>query len=352
MTSEVESSRRASIYDVAREAGVSHMTVSRVLNDHPNIREATKKRVLEAIKVTNYTPSSIARALATQKAMRIGVLVDSPVQYGPNSTLRALESAARQHGYVISSVSFSAPGDGEEVEDGIAELVTQGIDAICVIAPRLSSLDKVRRKAPGLPTVIVQSEPATEMHTVSVDQRSGAESAVKHLIELGHTSILHLAGPMDWHDSRVRAQAFQETLEAAGLVSAPPIIGDWSSDSGYDVGKSADLGDATAIFASNDQMALGLIHGLQERGLKVPDDMSIVGFDDLPDARHFLPPLTTIRQNFSDLGIQVIELLVRAIEGGVSPYARELIEPKLMIRLSTGAPPKTPRAGALAQAGR
>src|SRR5699024_10402257 len=190
------------------------------------------------------------------------------------------------------------------------------------------------------PTVIVQSERATEMHTVSVDQRSGAESAVKHLIELGHKSILHLAGPMDWHDSRVRAQAFQETLEAAGLASAPPIIGDWSSDSGYEAGKSADLGDATAIFASNDQMALGLIHGLQDRGLKVPDDMSIVGFDDLPDARHFLPPLTTIRQNFSDLGIQVIELLVRAIEGGVTPYARELIEPKLITRLSTGVPPK------------
>src|SRR5690625_7468474 len=119
------------------------MTVSRVLNDHPNIREATKKRVLEAIKVTNYTPSSIARALATQKAMRIGVLVDSPVQYGPNSTLRALESAARVHGYMISSVSFWGWDDEDYVEYGIVVLVMQGINCICVIVPSLSCLDNV-----------------------------------------------------------------------------------------------------------------------------------------------------------------------------------------------------------------
>ncbi len=341
MTEEVEPAgwRRASIYDVAREAGVSHMTVSRVLNHHPNIRESTKKRVLEAIETTNYMPSSIARALAMQRAMRIGVLVDSPVQYGPNSTLRALESAAREHGYMISSVSFSGTDDEDYVENGVVELVTQGIDGICVIAPRLSSLDKVRRKAPGLPTVVVQPESAADMHTVSVDQRAGAEAAVKHLIDLGHKSILHLAGPLDWHDSRVRADAFVATLEEAGLEVREPVMGDWSSDSGYEIGKTHPLDGATAIFASNDQMALGLVHGLLERGLRVPDDVSIVGFDDLPDARHFLPPLTTVRQNFSGLGVRVIELLVKAIKGGEAPFARELIEPKLIVRASSGVVP-------------
>lgn len=338
MTEEAETTgwRRASIYDVAREAGVSHMTVSRVLNDHPNIRASTKKRVLDAIRVTNYTPSSIARALAMQRAMRIGVIVDSPVQYGPNSTLRALENAAREHGYLVSSVSFSSNDDEDHVENGIVELVTQGIDGICVIAPRLSSLDTVRRKAPGLPTVVVQPEPIEGIHTVSVDQRAGAEAAVQHLIDLGHQEIVHLAGPLDWHDSRVRAEAYRTTMEQANLSVRDPLIGDWSSDSGYEFGKEYPLDGATAIFASNDQMALGLIHGLLERGLDVPQDVSIVGFDDLPDSRHFLPPLTTVRQNFTGLGVRIIELLVAAIDGTAGPYAQELIAPELMTRSSSG----------------
>lgn len=327
--------RRASIYDVAKEAGVSHMTVSRVLNGHPNIRESTKQRVLDAIKSTNYTRSSIARALATQRAMRIGVLVDSPVQYGPNSTLRALESAARHHGYMVSAVSFAQDGEADHVEEGIAELVTQGIDGLCIIAPRFSSLDKVRKKAPGLPTVVVQSDHATDMHTVAVDQAAGAKQAVEHLVELGHSSILHVAGPLDWYDSRVRAEAFAESLHRAGLHAHSPIFGDWSSDSGYEVGKTFPLNEATAFFVSNDQMALGLIHGLHERGLRVPEDVSVVGFDDLPDARHFLPPLTTVRQNFAGLGVRIIELLMQTIEDPTAKFERQLIEPELIIREST-----------------
>lgn len=340
MTEEIENTgwRRASIYDVAREAGVSHMTVSRVLNNHPNIRKTTKERVLEAIKVTNYTPSSIARALAMQRAMRIGVLVDSPVEYGPNSTLRALENAAREHGYMVSSVSFSGHDDADHVENGIVELVTQGIDGICVIAPRLSSLDMVRRKAPGLPTIVVQPEALDDMHTISVDQYAGAQEAMNHLLELGHKKILHMAGPLDWHDSRARAAAFKDVLDAAGLEARDPIIGDWSSDSGYEVGKNYELDGATAIFASNDQMALGLVHGLRDRGLSVPEDISIVGFDDLPDARHFLPPLTTVRQNFSGLGVRLIDLLVAAIDGAGEPFSRELIAPELITRASSAAP--------------
>src|SRR5699024_2891748 len=172
--------RRASIYDVAKLAGVSHMTVSRVLNGHPNIREVTRDRVLAAIEETNYTRSSIARALATQRAMRIGVLVDSPVHYGPNSTLRALESAARGPGYTVSAVS-SSDEDEAHVDTGIVELVTQGVDGLCMIAPRVSSLDKIRQRAQGLPTLVIQAEPVSDMHTAAVDQLAGARAAVQHL---------------------------------------------------------------------------------------------------------------------------------------------------------------------------
>src|SRR5690625_2138075 len=328
--------RRASTYDVAELAGVAHMTVSRVLNGHPNIRESTRNRVLEAIEETNVTRSSTARAPAPQRAMRIGVLVDSPVHYGPNSTLRALESAAREHGYSVNAVSF--PEDDEaRVDDGILELVTQGVDGLCMIAPRVSSLEHLRRRASELPTLVVQADPVADMHTAAVDQRAGAVAAVHHLLELGHEQVLHLAGPLDWYDSRARAEGWANALEIAGLSRAEPIIVGWVSASGYEVGKNHDFNRATAIFASNDQMALGLIHGMAERGIRVPHDISVVGFDDLPDARHFLPPLTTIRQDFASLGELILSLLIAAIEG-TPTSGRHLIEPTLIVRESTAAP--------------
>jgi len=332
--------RRASIYDVANHAGVSHMTVSRVLNDHPNIRESTRQRVLQAIAEMNYTPSSIARALATQRAMRIGVLIDAPVQYGPGSTLRALEAAARSVGYSVSAFSIS-DDDDTQIDAGVLELVAQGVDALCVIAPRASSLDALRRQKTGLPTIVVKAEEDADWHTVAVDQRAGAMSAVTHLIERGHRSIAHLAGPLDWYDARERAGGWRDALALAGLSAPPPVAGDWTSDCGYAVGLDADRAFAaadpvTAVFAANDQMALGLIHGLADRGIRVPEDISVVGFDDLPDARHFLPPLTTVRQDFAALGELVLRQIVAAIDGEQNTR-HDLIEPTLVVRSSTAA---------------
>jgi DNA-binding LacI/PurR family transcriptional regulator len=329
--------QRPSIYDVARQAGVSHMTVSRVLNGHPNIRESTRERVLRAIEEMNYTRSSIARALATRRAMRIGVLVDSAMQWGPNSTLRAIESAARDVGYAISAFSIS---DDEESQlaAGVVELVTQGVDALCVIAPRASSLDLLRKQSTGLPTLVIKTEPEAEMHTAAVDQRAGAMAAVRHLIELGHRSIAHLSGPLDWYDARAREQGWRDALVDAGLRMPPPVVGDWTSDCGYEFGRTYDFSQATAVFAANDQMALGLVHGLSERGLRVPEDVSVVGFDDLPDARHFLPPLTTVRQDFAALGALALQLIIAAIDGENEMEHHDIIAPRLIIRSSTAAP--------------
>ncbi|MFK4761665.1 LacI family DNA-binding transcriptional regulator [Microbacterium sp. ZW T5_45] len=325
--------RKPSIYDVAERAGVSHMTVSRVLNGHPNIRESTRVKVMTAIDELSYTRSSIARALATNRAMRIGVIIDNPGFYGPNSVLRAIEVAAREHGYAVSSF---AAGDADDrgADAGAVELLTQGVDALCVIAPRASSLDLLRQQAISVPTLVVKEEPDDQMHSVCIDQRAGAAAAVRHLIELGHERILHIAGPPDWFDAKARTESWQVTLEAAGLPVAPPLIGDWSSDSGYAFGRELELGDATAVFVANDQMALGLMHGLAERGIRVPDDVSVVGFDDVPDARHYLPPLTTVRQHFDKLGQAVIGELVAAIEGEETEE-RELIQPELRVRAST-----------------
>ncbi|WP_307483296.1 LacI family DNA-binding transcriptional regulator [Microbacterium trichothecenolyticum] len=327
--------QRPSIYDVARRAGVSHMTVSRVMNGHPNIRESTRARVLQAIEEMNYTPSSIARALATRRARRIGVLIDGPVQNGPNNTLRALEKAAREVGYAVSAFSIG-DDDASQLDTGVMELVTQGVDALCVIAPRESSLDLLRQQTTGLPTIVIKAEADPSWHTVGVDQREGARLAVRHLIGLGHRTIAHLAGPMDWLDARERAEGWRECLAEAGLSEGPYIVGDWTSDFGFGVAQSHDLGETTAIFAANDQIALGVVHGLHKRGIRVPDDISVVGFDDLSDARHFLPPLTTVRQDFADLGELALQQIIAAIEGETDP-THDMIQPRLVVRESTAA---------------
>ncbi len=337
MTDPAQPWQRPSIYDVARRAGVSHMTVSRVLNEHPNIKESTRERVLQAIEEMHYTRSSIARALATRRAMRIGVIVDGPVEYGPSGTLRARERAARERGYATSAFSV-VEGDAESVETRIRDLVAQGVDALCVIAPRSSSLDLLRRHALRIPTLAITARSEPGLLTAGVDQHAGASAAVRHLVALGHREILHIAGPLDWLDARARAEAWRAVLDEEGLTVREPLVGDWTSDFGYGVGLGAEaIDDVTAVFVSNDQMALGLIHGLAERGLRVPDDISVVGFDDVPDARHFLPPLTTVRQDFAALGTSIVEMLVERIVDGGAPRSL-LREPELVLRSSTAAP--------------
>ena len=324
---------KTSIYDVAELAGVSHQTVSRVINGHPNIRDATRARVEQAMAEIDYHPSGIARALATSRTRRIGVIVDSPVQYGPSSTVRAIEEAAVEAGYGVNALS-----GGDDVD--LDRLRIQEIDALCVIAPRYSTLSTLRARASGVPLLLVKADPEHDVLAVAVDQYAGAVHAVDHLLELGHRRILHVGGPRDWADARVRARAYSERLAAEGLDPYPPILGDWTSDFGYRIGKHPTVipAEVTAVFAANDQMALGLVHGLHERGIRVPSDISVVGFDDLPDARHFLPPLTTVRQDFHALGTLALTTLIDALEGRATPLGR-MIEPELVVRAST-APPR------------
>lgn len=330
---------KPSIYDVARVAGVSHQTVSRVLNGHPNIREATRERVQDAIEQVGYTRNSIARALATNRTKRFGVLVDSPVQFGPGSTVRGVEDAARAVGYFVTTTTVGADAQ-RGVGEGVSYLVSQGVEAVCVVAPRSSSLAALTKCRPRVPVLVVASEAEPDMIAVAVDQRSGARAAVEHLLELGHRRILHLAGPLDWLDAREREIQWRATLESHGLEVVEPTVGDWTSDCGYAFAlDSQELAEATAVFVANDQMALGVLHGLQERGLRVPEDISVVGFDDLPDARHFLPPLTTVRQDFHVLGATIVNLMVRAVESP-GELTGEITPAELIVRGST-APPRS-----------
>ncbi len=330
--------RKVSMREVASLAGVSHQTVSRVINGHPNIKSDTRERVLRVIESVNYRPNSAARALASRRSNRIGVLVDSAMQYGPNSTLRAVEDVARATGFSVSSITVSE--DRAISAHAAAEhLMSQGIDALCVIAPRSSSVDLLREISEGLPTLVVKAEPDESFLTVSVDQHLGATLAVDHLIRLGHRDILHVAGPLDWLDARGRERGWRERMQGEGLSVRDPVVGDWTADFGYEFAHSLDPMPAfTAIFAGNDQMALGVLHGLHEIGVRVPEDVSVVGFDDIPEARHFQPPLTTVRQDFHAVGQRSIESLLAVVQGREAPRW-SLIVPELVVRKST-APPR------------
>jgi len=322
--------------EVAALAGVSHQTVSRVINGHPSIRPQTRERVLRVIDEVGYRPNSAARALATRRSKRIGVVVDSAIKFGPNATLRGVEESARAAGYSVSSVTV---GEERSVSANAAvdHLLAQGIDAVCIIAPRASSMDLLRSRISTLPAIAVTSNPEPELLTASVDQVLGATLAVRHLLDLGHREIAHVAGPMDWLDAQGRARGWRTVLDDAGLTVRDPLVGDWTADSGYALAASAQWPtDVTAVFCANDQMALGLLHGLAEKGVRVPADVSIVGFDDLPEARHFAPPLTTVRQDFHHLGQRTVDALVAAIEGREAPQ-RTLIDPELVVRNSTSA---------------
>lgn len=327
--------RKPSMYDVAALAGVSHQTVSRVLNNHPSIREATRTKVLAAIEQINYTPNAMARALATNRTHRIGVLIDGAAQYGPNTALRGFEEAARREGYSVDAVSV---GESDDPATGVEELLFQGAEALCVIAPRIPSLESVQAVMPNLPVLVVTAGSVPDRLIAAVDQRTGARLAVEHLLALGHRRIVHLAGPVDWLDARARREAWQQRLAAEGLTAREPVVGDWSADFGYEYGRhSPEIDHATALFVANDQMALGVLHGLHDRGLRVPQDLSVVGFDDHPESRHFLPPLTTVRQDFHALGALSVTLLIAALRGVSGPHA-DLIAPELVVRQSTAAP--------------
>ncbi|MFE5292747.1 LacI family DNA-binding transcriptional regulator [Isoptericola sp. NPDC056618] len=333
---------KPNIRQVAQLAGVSHMTVSRVLNDHPNIRDATRRRVEEAIDQLGYRPNMVARALATQRSRRIGVLVESAATFGPTSTLYAVESAARASGYVVSSVLLRA---GEEItpQEAVDHLVAQGVDALCVVAPRSSSIAALRRIAVGVPVLVVKPDKDPTFLTVTVDQQAGTALAVDHLVSLGHRDILHLAGPLDWLDARTRERSFHARAKSWGLRERPIVVGDWTGDFAYDFARGIrELPEYTAIFAANDDMAVGLVHGLHDRGFSVPDDVSVVGFDDIPLARHVIPPLTTVRQNFHALGVSVVDVLRAAIEEQEIPPVTK-IPPEMIARASSAAPRKATR---------
>ncbi|MFI7497555.1 LacI family DNA-binding transcriptional regulator [Streptomyces sp. NPDC049687] len=330
--------RPPTMADVARLAGVSHQTVSRVLGDHPNVREETRARVRRAIEEMGYRRNSSARALVTRRTRTLGVVASDTTLYGPASTLFALEEAARAEGYLVSTVSLREL-TMETLSEALDHLSEGGVEGVVAIAPQRSAVDALAELRHPFPVVVVGSGPGVHIPSVSVDQHLGARLATRHLLSAGHHKVWHLAGPEDWQEAADRADGWRATLEAADVEPPLMLRGDWSPLSGYRAGQELAgwVGRGlTAVFVANDQMALGVLRALREAGVRTPQDVAVVGFDDIPESEFFAPPLTTVRQDFSAVGKQGIALLLGMIEGSPSAAPpRVAIEPQLVVRAST-----------------
>ncbi len=343
--------RRAPVMaDVARLAGVSHQTVSRVLNDHPNVRSETRDRVLSAIDDLGYRRNFAARALVTRHTRTLGVVSFDTTLYGPASTVYALEQAARGAGYFVSIVSLKTITRASVLE-AIGFLSDQRVDGIVVVAPQRSAARALADLPTGVPAVAVEGGRAGGVPVVSVDQVAGARQAVEHLLDLGHETVWHVAGPADWLEAEERVRGWRKALTAAGRTVPEPVPGDWSPRAGYEAGRRlAKVEDLTAVFVANDQMALGLLRAFTELGVKVPGHVSVVGFDDIPEAEFFSPPLTTVRQDFAEVGRRCIEVLLRRIDSGDGAgYERALVPAEFVVRASTGRAHPERRAAAAAR---
>ncbi|GIG27252.1 LacI family DNA-binding transcriptional regulator [Cellulomonas denverensis] len=331
--------RRPSLKDVAREAGVSYQTVSRVVNGGPRVSQETRSRVQDVIARLGYHRNDTARALVTSRSRTIGIIADASPRYGPVSTLAAVEAAAREAGYTAVVTTLRAP-DWQIAVRAFSSFIERGVEGIVVIAPRMP-LDKVTQEItiPVPVVLLAPGETSTPKLTVFYeDQELGARLATRHLIELGHREIAHLAGSQDWLDGQVRLRGWLGELRDARIPALPVRYGDWTGDSAYRIGQRmiAD-GLPGSIFIASDLMALGFLRAMYEHGVRVPDDISVVGFDDNEFASQVFPPLTTVRQSFVTVGTRCMEILLRLIDG--EPADTTPAQPELIVRAST-APPR------------
>jgi DNA-binding LacI/PurR family transcriptional regulator len=321
--------------DVGRLAGVSHQTVSRVINGSPHVRPETRERVLKAMLELGYRPNFLARALVTGRSRTLGVVSFDTTLYGPASTLLGIERAAHEEDYFIIVASLKSL-DRESIADAVERLRRHGVDGILAITPLAEAADALRHAPGDAPLLAVEAGPDESVPVVAVDQGAGAAQATSHLLDLGHETVFHIAGPREFLESGERLQGWRTTLERAGIEPPTPLVGDWSARAGYDLGRRLTTDPAvTAIFVANDQMALGVLRAIHETDRRVPQDVSVVGFDDIPEAPFFLPPLTTVRQDFDEVGNRSVRLLLRMIEGADSLPSPPRVEPQLVVREST-----------------
>jgi DNA-binding LacI/PurR family transcriptional regulator len=330
----VRPSKQPNMADVARAAGVSAQTVSRALRDSPNVSPETRRRVLAAVDQLSYRFNNAARMLSSGRSHTIGlVLLQSGGYYSRSAVTAGVESAAREAGYAVSITTIAALDTGL-MERSLSKLADQGVDGIVIAVPLIFTTQKMEDITRDIPTVTLDGSRTAGAQVLGIDQQEAGRVATQHLLNLGHRQVWHISGPEEWIEARQRRQGWQECLAAAGIEAPPPLEGDWSPDSGYQLGQViAMIPDATAVFVASDEMAFGVISAMGARGRSVPDDVSIVSVDDIALAAYCSPPLTTVRQDFYRCGAQAVALLLDGAHAGDS-----IIPVMLSIRASTAPP--------------
>ncbi|MDD7928753.1 LacI family DNA-binding transcriptional regulator [Microbacterium thalli] len=328
--------REVSMADVAAMAGVSGQTVSRVANGRTNVDPETRARVRAAMDRLGYRPNSAARALRSGRFRSIGVIMFSLSSYGNTRTLDAVASVAADAGYSLTVITVQSATQSD-VSGAFLRLAEHAVDGV-VILIETHRLGETELALPtGLPVVVVDSSADYPYPVVDNDQALGARLATEHLLDLGHETVWHISGPRESFAAERRRVAWHDTLVARGAGVPDVLVGDWTAESGYDLGRTLVTDESvTAVFASNDRMALGLLRALHETGRAVPADVSVVGYDDAPESANFWPPLTTVRQHFTRVGEAAVRALLTEIDGGPVPAERTLVPTELVVRTSSG----------------
>lgn len=327
--------KRVTLEDVARLAQVSAQTVSRVVNDHPYVSHDTRRRVMDAIQRLDYRPNRAARNLVTNRSCMLGIIMYGIPHYGPAQMLAYIERVAKARGYGVGFASMNQMSL-EDIRGAISNLGDHSVDGLLLVTPTVgvSYEELARVVGGGVPFVQIDVEPGSQSPSVIIDQWHGGQQLTQYLIDLGHRHICEISGPLNWYGAQARHRSWLATLEAAGITPGRSVEGDWSAASGYSgVRELLERGEQfSALVAGNDQTALGAMRALRAHGLRVPEDVSVVGFDDTPEAAYFEPPLTTIRQDFAALAEQSVEYLVSLLENPNTPIHQRVLYPKFVER--------------------
>jgi DNA-binding LacI/PurR family transcriptional regulator len=333
--------RRPTLEDVAKAIGVSHQTVSRVINNHPRVLPKTRERVLQAIDAIGYKPNQAARFLANRRSTLIGLVTDDPGVYGHAHAILSLEQQARLHGYTLMIFGLRSLTIAD-AKAGAEELIASSAEGLIIDIPVEIHKLELAAAMGNIPFVTLDIDGGALFPSFRVDHIRGSRLATRHLISLGHTRIAGLLGHKPYRSSKLRRKGWLAELHRAGLEPGPAIHTPWTPDGGYDVTKELIKTSArkfTAIFAANDLIAMGALLALHEAGVEVPGEVSVVGFDNMPEGRFFHPPLTTATSDFDVMARESLDILFAKIRGTPRAILRRVFRPEMMIRKSTAPPP-------------
>lgn len=341
------SNKPITIRQVAHAAGVSTQTVSRVVNERPDVAPETRQRVQEVIDRLGYRPNALARSLINRRSHTIGVVAMARDYFGPSHTLIGIEQQIRSTGYSLLLDLLHHP-ETEDVERILNRLLTRQVDGIIWAIPEIGynrSWLQHRIVYLPVPTIFLSMGPQEDVPVVAIDNRGGGRLAAGHLLALGYQNIGTVIGPQDWWEARQRQLGWKDALQAAGMIISDRQIaeGDWSSASGAQAFKKLlrQFPEIDAVFAGNDQMALGILQAAHQFGRRVPADLAVVGFDNIPESAYFWPALTTVQQPLIELGCTAVKELARLIDAEQNgslllPSGTTWLQTDLVVRESSG----------------